>query len=464
MGNKILLSLIVILFLIKVIAVYFTNLGMFGDEAQYWLWSKNFDFGYFSKPPFLSWFIGVYSVVFGDGFFSLKLIPVFTYFLIALSVYSLSKNIGLKKYEAVSCSLLFLLMPAVSFSSFIISTDIFLLLFWTLSLNELLKINNKPKIRNFVLLGIYIGLAFISKYAAVYFVLCFLLYIIIDTKFRNLFFENYLNFFLSLLLALAILSPNIIWNLNNDWVTLQHTSDNANLKNIKFDLLRGLGFIGIQALMLGPFVFIGALIKIKNLNFSGNRKVLLIFSLPIFSIVFFEAVIVRANANWAAPALISFFIFLYISAKEEKIYMYLNTIFNFVFCAAFFLLVAINYPTKIFDRIQGLNIFAEYVYLEGSKNNIKTFVISDRLLFSSLNYELREKDINFYMPYKNNSKITNHFMISSPLNKLMSDNFIFIGLPEDIIYLENTYKLKIKEIPKHSFTKNKLEMFEVEFD
>lgn len=464
MLNKLLLPSIVFLFLIKIIALKLTTFNLFGDEAQYWLWSKTFDFGYFSKPPFLSWFIGVYSAVFGDSFFSLKLIPIFSYLLVTLSVYHLSKNVGLEKNEAISCSLFFLLMPAVSFSSFIISTDIFLLLFWTLSLNELLKITDKPKTKNFILLGIYVGLAFISKYAAIYFLVCLLIYVLIDGKFRNLFFENYFNFLLSLLFALIILAPNIMWNLNNEWVTLQHTSDNANLKNIRINLLRGLEFIGIQILMLGPFIFLGALIKIKKLNFNKNIKTLLIFSLPVFVIVFFEAVIVRANANWAAPALISFFIFLYVNAKKESIFMNLNLLFNFMFCTVFFLLIAINYPTKIFERIIGLNSFAEYVYLEGSKNNINNYVISDRLLFSSLNYELRDKDVNFYMPYKINSKITNHFMISSPLNTLIAKDFILIGSPKDVMYLENTHRFKTKEIPEYSFTKHKIEIYEVQFD
>ena len=464
MLNKLLIPSVLFLFFLKIIALNFTTFNLFGDEAQYWLWSKSFEFGYFSKPPFLPWVIGAYSAVFGDSFFSLKLIPVFTYFLIAFTIYNLSKNVGLEKNEAISCSLFFLLMPAVSFSSFIISTDIFLILFWTLSLNELIKITDKPKTKNFFFLGIYIGLAFISKYAAIYFLVCFLVYVLIDRKFRNLFFENYLNFLLSLLFVLIILAPNIIWNLNNEWVTLQHTSDNANLKNIEMNLFRGLEFIGIQILMLGPFIFLGALIKIKKLNFSKNIKILLVFSLPIFVIVFFEAVIVRANANWAAPALISFFIYLYVNAKKGNIFMSLNILFNFIFCAVFFLLISINYPTKIFERIIGLNSFAELVYLEGSKNNIKNYVVSDRLLFSSLKYELRDRDISFFMPYKINSKITNHFMISSPLNKLISKNFILIGSPKDIIYLKNVHRFKIKEIPKYSFTKDKIEMYEVLFD
>ena len=58
---------------LKIFAVYLTTFGLFGDEAQYWLWSKDLSFGYFSKPPLLSWFIALVTFLFGDGFFVLKI-------------------------------------------------------------------------------------------------------------------------------------------------------------------------------------------------------------------------------------------------------------------------------------------------------------------------------------------------------------------------------------------------------
>ena len=81
--------------------------------------------------------------------------------------------------------MIFLIIPAVSLSSFILSTDIFLLLFWTLALNEFVKIIKKGSIKNFVLLGIFLGLAFLSKYAAIYFIVSILVYILIDKPFRG---------------------------------------------------------------------------------------------------------------------------------------------------------------------------------------------------------------------------------------------------------------------------------------
>ena len=223
MLDRLLLPSVLLLFVIKIISINLTSFNLFGDEAQYWLWSKDIDFGYFSKPPFLSWVIRIYSEVIGDSFVSLKLLPSFVYFLIAWGIYSLFVNIGLDEKNSLLGSFVFLFIPAVSFSSFIVSTDLFLLLFWTLSLNELIKIIRYKRTQNFILIGIFLGLAFLSKYAAVYFIICLVFLVILDKEFRGLFFKNYFGFSISFLCLILIILPNIIWNLNNNWITLQHT-------------------------------------------------------------------------------------------------------------------------------------------------------------------------------------------------------------------------------------------------
>ena len=461
MLNKILLPSFIVLLLLKIGALNFTTFNLFGDEAQYWLWSKDIDFGYFSKPPFLSWIIRVYTEILGSSFVSLKLLPSFVYLLIAWSIYNLLINAGINKKDSFAGCLIFLFIPAVSFSSFIISTDLFLLLFWTLSLNELIKISREQRLKNFILLGIFVGLGFLSKYAAVYFIICLFILILLDKSFRKVFLDNLFGFSLAFLSVFIIIMPNIIWNFNNDWITFSHTSDNANLENIEFDLVRGLEFLFIQVLMLGPLlVFGGAFSLIKK---NRLQKILLIFSLPIIIIVFVEAVIVRANANWAAPALISLFVLFYMGIKNS-ILKILNFVFNFTFCAVFFIMIATSYPFNFFNRINGLGNYAKEIYNLSSNQSIERIVISDRLLFSSMSYELREKNIEFYMPHKKNAEITNHFKISSPLKSETEKNFLFIGSPSDINYLENKYKLIKKIAPDQKFTKRKFDIYEVIFE
>ncbi len=461
MLNKVLLPSFIVLLLIKIAALNFTTFNLFGDEAQYWLWSKDIEFGYFSKPPFLSWIIKVYTEILGSSFVSLKLLPSFVYLLIAWGIYNLLINSGLNKKDSLAGSLVFLFIPAVSFSSFIISTDLFLLLFWTLSLNELIKINSEQGLKNFILLGVFLGLGFLSKYAAIYFIICLFILIMLDKSFRKIFMDNLFGFSLTFLSVIIIILPNIVWNFNNGWITLQHTSDNANFANIEIDFVRGLEFLLIQVLMLGPFIVLGGLFGYNK--WSYIQKIFLIFSVPIILIVLVEAIIVRANANWAAPALISLFSLMYIRINNSFLKI-ANFLFNFTVCFVLFVMIGMSYPSKIFDRISGINDYALKIYNNSSNSAVKNIVVSDRLLFSSLNFELRDKDINFYMPHKEGDKITNHFKIVSPLNKTINENFTLIGSPSDINYLENEYKLLKINSPDQKFTKRKLDVYEVVFE
>ena len=172
---------------------------------------------------------------------------------------------------------------------------------------------------------------------------------------------------------------------------------------------------------------------------------------------------VRANANWAAPALISLFIFLYIGLKNN-IYKKLNLFFNFVFCFVFFIFIGTSYSINAFKRINGIGEFVEKIYIESSKLGINNFVVSDRLLFANISYQLRNRGLSFYMPHKADSKITNHFKISSSLKNDMNKNFIFIGRPNEIDYLQNNYYLKKGIVPTQNFTSRKLYVYEVKFN
>ena len=87
MLNRLLFPSVIILLIIKIVATNQTAFNLFGDEAQYWLWSKDLDFGYFSKPPLLSWFIFLFCFLFGDSFFVIKIIPVFFYVLNSYLIY-----------------------------------------------------------------------------------------------------------------------------------------------------------------------------------------------------------------------------------------------------------------------------------------------------------------------------------------------------------------------------------------
>ena len=52
---------------LRLAAVYAAKTDLVLDEAQYWTWSRELAFGYFSKPPMIAWVIRGATEICGDG-------------------------------------------------------------------------------------------------------------------------------------------------------------------------------------------------------------------------------------------------------------------------------------------------------------------------------------------------------------------------------------------------------------
>ena len=459
MASRLLVSSIIFLIIFKVVAIYFTNFSLYGDEAQYWLWSQKPDLGYYSKPPLLAWFLSGYLGLFGDSFLSIKTFPIAIYLFISYAIYNLCLNLSFNKKNAQFCAVSFLVIPAASLSSFLVSTDLLLLLFWTTGMVLLLKTIKNNSNLNFLLLGLIIGLGFLAKYAAIYFLLCLLMLLVLERKSLHSFIKNPVGVLVFLISFVTVLSPNILWNFNNGWITLSHTSDNANLQNLNLSIYEPIKFLGSQILMVGPFLFIFFIFFLKNFHLDYENKFLLIFSLPIILIVLVESFLVRANANWAAPALISIFIFLFRLVNKSSL-LKINFIFNYLIAFLLFFSILNTSDNKVFDRITGVGKFS---------NNLsdiikeKDIVVSDRIIFSNIAYQFRNKENLVLMPYETGTSITNHFQMSSALNVDRKNDFFLLGDLSNISYLTNKKKSKLIEEFDVPFSSEPLKLYEIYF-
>ena len=454
---------VVLSIIFKLFAIHLTNFDLFGDETQYWLWSKELAFGYYSKPPFLAWLLRLHTTLFNNNFEALKYFPLIFYFFTSYSVYLLSFELNQNKELAKISAVSFYLLPSVSLSSFIISTDVVLILFCSLLMLLILKIRKNPSILNFLILGVLFGLSFLTKYAAIYYVFSLIIIIILDKKIRKQFSKNLLNLLALIILFLVVFLPNIYWNLQNDWITIFHTSDNAGLNRVGFNLLQGVEFILLQALMLGPFLFFSFIFFVKKTKNNFITKFLLSFSLPVFLIVFFESILVRANANWAAVGIIPVFLLMvehmYRLSKKTIIY---NNILNFIICGVLFSLIIFSSNLKFFDRINGIADFAKNL----ETNYLTEFdylVIEDRLLLSNMSYQLRNTNKKILTPFNPKNKIKSHFHITKPLTSRHNKKFIFIGNPTSLKYLEKKYETKKKDVIKVKFKNQSIEIYEIIF-
>jgi len=303
--HKYLLLLLAALTAFRVMGLIISPLNLHGDEAQYWAWSRNFDWGYFSKPPMIAWLIDATTAIFGNEEWAVRLSSPLIHPITAYIVFRTGRFL-FDDRTGFWAAILYFLMPAVWLSSAIVSTDVALLLFWALALNAWAHLRETPNLKWALLLGAAIGLGMLSKYAMLFFMLALSICIIIDPKTRRAMLSKY-GLIISAI-ALIILSPNLLWNAANDFATVNHTAANANIKENFFHPIELLEFIISQFGVFGPLTM-AALLLGCYLGMSGRLskpiQILCVFTALPLLVICAEALLSRANANWAVSAYIS---------------------------------------------------------------------------------------------------------------------------------------------------------------
>jgi 4-amino-4-deoxy-L-arabinose transferase-like glycosyltransferase len=301
------LLLVVGLTAARLVALFATPLDLYPDEAQYWLWSRTLDFGYYSKPPMIAWTIWATTALGGDSEAWVRLgAPLFQagatllVFAIARRLYSSG--------VALAAAALYALMPAIQLSAGVIATDAPLLFFLGLTILAYVTLQEAPGGRRLWLaagFGAALGLAFLSKYAAIYAVIGVVLHLVISREARRPWTPAVAGVAAASLAV--VLAPNLLWNAAHGFATLQHTADNAawgGRQLFNFDELGD--FLLTQLLIFGPIPF-GVVVGGTALMAFRRRLqpadlLLLCFVVPPLLIVSGQAFISRANANWSGAS------------------------------------------------------------------------------------------------------------------------------------------------------------------
>src|ERR1700741_3645779 len=127
------LLLVAALTLARLVARFKTPLELYPDEAQYWLWSRTLDFGYYSKPPVIAWAIRAPTALGGDAAPWVRLSATLFQAGATLVVFL----IGRRLYGAatgLAAAALYGLMPGVQLSALVAATDAPLLFFLGLTI------------------------------------------------------------------------------------------------------------------------------------------------------------------------------------------------------------------------------------------------------------------------------------------------------------------------------------------
>ena len=301
------LLLVAGLTLARLIALFRTPLELYPDEAQYWLWSRTLAFGYYSKPPIVAWAIWASTALGGDTEPWVRLPAVLFQAGATLLVFWIGRRLYGSR-TALAAAALYVLTPAIQLSALVVATDAPLLFFIGLTILAYVALQDAQGRRRWLLaagVGGALGLAFLSKYAAVYALIGIGLHLALSPDARRSW--SWGSVALAFATFVVVLAPNMVWNATHGFATIQHTAADADWLGGKLFSPVELGqFLGEQFAVFGPIPFavliVGAALMAARRRLEPADLLLLSFTLPPLVIVAVQAFVSRANANWSGAS------------------------------------------------------------------------------------------------------------------------------------------------------------------
>ena len=306
---RLFLVLLAFLFVLNIVQSYFTELIY--DEAYYWYYAQNLDWGYFDHPPMVAFLIALSSVFF-DGELGVRfmscLLSVGTY----LILWMLIDNEKKKDYVGHFFLLVFS-MTLMNAYGFLTLPDTPLLFFTALFLLLYKQFLNNPSILASVFMGIVMAALMYSKYHAVLVILFVLL--------SNIKLVTNKYAWLSVGIALVCYTPHFVWLYENDFVSIKYhlyERPNQAYSFSKFTLGYFVNLIAIFGLMF-YWVYL-SLFKMKISDKFSKALIYLTYGVLIF--FFVSSFNRRVQTQWiiivSIPMAVIAFNHLIENAKSRK--------------------------------------------------------------------------------------------------------------------------------------------------
>ena len=325
--------LLILLFKLAIISL----LPVTGDEAYFVKWSTHLSSGYYDHPPMAGWLIYLMGFISKD-IVVYRLFSLFSTFILAYIIYLFAKKAA-SESKAVYLALIFLASPIDILMS-LFTNDIPLVLFGSIGAYLFFTALEERTSKRALLAGIFLGLAFLSKYFAV--ILIFSLYLFALLSYGRKALKPVI---VASLAILPFVLQNLYYNYQNCWNNVMfnflirpHTSYNP-----KMILL----FMGMLLYLFTPW----GLWMLRKGSFSKGKVLTLTLSVLTVALGLLLLVSLKnkVGLHWFL-LFIPYMYLLFVYLDEERLkrlfkYNFLFTLMHGVILTAILLL-----PLSLFEN------------------------------------------------------------------------------------------------------------------
>lgn len=320
------------------------------DEAYQWLWSKHPALSYYSKPPLIAYtqWLGTHlwgDTEFGVRFFSPVIAATLSLMLLRFLAREVNVRVGLWMVLAATAT------PLLAVGATLLTIDPLSVLFWTAAMItgwRAVYAGMEPAVASrppaagptagaaagspfdaevsrarpagcasgpaalgeWLLTGWWMGLGFLSKYTALFQLLCWAVLFALWKPARV--HLRRAGPWLGLLVMALCTLPVLMWNAQHGWITVAHLEDRAGLNQAWRPTLRYFwDFLVAEFALLNPVFFAATVWAAFRFWPAARRQPLGVYlfamGAPLFLVYLGYTARARVQPNWIAPAVIPLF-------------------------------------------------------------------------------------------------------------------------------------------------------------
>ena len=382
-----------------------TNYNLPLDTIEALAWGSNLDWGFNKHPPASAFFVELFFKIFGNQdwvyYLLSQIFVVFSFFII----FEFSKEIYKNKILGL---LSVLLLEGIYFYNYTtpeFNVYISELPFWTLTVYYAYKAIFRNYSKDWILLGLFGAIGFLSHYLFSYLLLSitfFFIYTFLKNKKFN--FKS----LIALEVFIVALTPHLIWLIDNNYTTiaygLHRTGSGLNDKELIDYIINPLFFLLKQIGILFPFWIMLFLLVNKfrfKVNYRDDKFIFLVFInfVPIILIILTSLITGSTiKTMWLTPFYLYFgvfFIYLFqkiISLKKLNSF-FISFIFFFILSPIIYTSISLSQQDKRTDYPgKQIAIKMQYVWNKSYEEPIN-FVFGDEWVAGNLSYHLKSRPV-----------------------------------------------------------------------
>ena len=300
-----LLLMLGLLLLARLGFLWINGVGLTGDEAYYWDWSRHPDWCYFSKPPMVAWLIGAFTWVFCDYTPTVRL-PAVLLGSVFLWYFHATAQAFYGRRAAVLALFLILATPINVLSNLLMIIDPPLFCFWMMSVYYLQRALFKREPSAWFWSGCAAAAALLSKQVALALPLMLLLFILLDKSRYHCLKREFWLFGLPIIVAML---PILLWNAQHDWAMFDHSKEHftSQLSTSLLSILEHvLALWRDQLLLMSPIIFLLSVVLsghcvLKFKRLSAEEQFLVLMGPVLLLGVLLLAFQQKVQGNWPMP-------------------------------------------------------------------------------------------------------------------------------------------------------------------